>query len=135
MRREFSTVEWTCDRCGAVQVVQGYRPQAPADWQTVAVHGCGMTGYTRHDDICPRCAAPAVGEMPEKRPIGAEWPPDVRERLANELKPAIEKPPLDVIRRACEDGSECYLEDALTQVFGRRYVVGAGFLPAAEELK
>lgn len=40
---------------------------------------------------------------------------------------------LTVLEEACNDGSELSLQDALTQIFGRRYSVGGGFFDPRPE--
>lgn len=47
-----------CERCRVEVIVEGtdnIRPSLPEGWKSVPVHGCGMTGYTRWDDLCPEC--------------------------------------------------------------------------------
>ena len=48
-------LEWLqCDRCH--KKVQVCQHEYPAGWTTRQVHDCGMTGYTRKDDLCPDCS-------------------------------------------------------------------------------
>lgn len=46
-----------CDICfGGGPIVQSTsRPDPPEGWQVRTLGGCGLTGYTRHDLICPYC--------------------------------------------------------------------------------
>ncbi len=32
-------------------------PDLPEGWATRKVHDCGITGYTRTDELCPACLA------------------------------------------------------------------------------
>lgn len=47
----------SCDRCPVVHgiVTATSRPSLPKEWSYVKVDNCGMTGYTRHDVLCPMC--------------------------------------------------------------------------------
>lgn len=54
--------EFRCDGgCGLTARVEYLgdhdRPSSilPEGWKRRAVHGCGMTNYTRHDELCPVC--------------------------------------------------------------------------------
>ncbi len=61
------TVEFSCDRCPKKVVVQRSASydymvwhvdqSLPAGWGVAPVYDCGMTGYTRHDTVCPKCKA------------------------------------------------------------------------------
>lgn len=53
MKRELKTYEFKCDWCKTAVVSH----QRPADWITHTVHDCGMTGYSRDEDLCAACAA------------------------------------------------------------------------------
>lgn len=58
MRRKVYQVQVTCDRCQKEvihQRVQYVGASLPAGWGVETVSGCGMTDYTRHDDLCPDC--------------------------------------------------------------------------------
>lgn len=57
MIKEVKTFKVICDRCGGDQtfVREEYGPSLPTGWGHEDVHDCGMTGYTRTDDLCPNC--------------------------------------------------------------------------------
>lgn len=57
MRIQIKTFKVKCDRCDRTEVVSAqYKEGAlPKDWGTEDVHNCGMTDYTRTDDLCPDC--------------------------------------------------------------------------------
>lgn len=59
MIRELKTFEVTCDRCRksvTVMASRDHQAREKVKFEQVAVHGCGMTDYTRYDDVCPECA-------------------------------------------------------------------------------
>lgn len=57
MRIKLKTYKVKCDRCEATEVVMAQHEfdALPKGWGTEDVHDCGMTGYTRTDDLCPNC--------------------------------------------------------------------------------
>lgn len=58
MIKEVKTYKVTCDRCGEVEtfVREEYSFNTlPKGWGHDDVHDCGLTGYTRTDDLCPKC--------------------------------------------------------------------------------
>jgi len=50
-----------CDGWPACDVVEFvdeiHLPSLPDGWGIHKVRDCGMTGYTRHDELCPACLA------------------------------------------------------------------------------
>lgn len=46
-------VEWRCDWCHATTVVDD--DAKPEGWGVVTLTDCGLTGYTREDDVCRAC--------------------------------------------------------------------------------
>ena len=61
---EVRTYRYQCNECRFTQDVNAtYQPPPPEGWSTRTVHDCGMTGYTRYDDLCPTCTA-KVKETP-----------------------------------------------------------------------
>ena len=60
MRTPILWEELECARCPKkVKVRQG---DTPSGWGTVETHDCGLTGYTRTDEVCPQCLAARKGE-------------------------------------------------------------------------
>ena len=55
MKRELKTFEFECDYCHRKVIIQGYDVNLPEGWTRKKVGGCGMTGYTRQDEICSKC--------------------------------------------------------------------------------
>lgn len=57
MRYEIRTFEVVCDRCKKTEIVHSKWSwcDLPEGWNIEDVHGCGMTNYTRTDDLCPEC--------------------------------------------------------------------------------
>ena len=54
---EVKAWQFTCDICQRTSgpVFAQYEPRLPGGWSTRTLHGCGMTGYTRHDSLCEEC--------------------------------------------------------------------------------
>src|SRR4051812_7720460 len=46
---------WRCEYCGKRATTKGAFKEHPKGWETVEVHDCGLTGYTREDDVCSSC--------------------------------------------------------------------------------
>jgi hypothetical protein len=46
-----------CDGCGREEgpIFSDHMPSKPKDWDYETLHDCGLTGYTRHDLLCPQC--------------------------------------------------------------------------------
>jgi hypothetical protein len=69
-RYEAKVYKFMCDICRtwSEPVVDTSVPPLPEGWGPRTLHGCGMTGYTRHETLCPTCvvedgdAAPALGD-------------------------------------------------------------------------
>lgn len=64
MKKEVRVFEYTCDRCGTSTKVtrKEYDFSLPKGWGHADVHDCGLTGYTRTDDLCPKCLAKSKKE-------------------------------------------------------------------------
>ena len=54
---EVKTYRVKCDRCNkSTTITRGeYDHKLPKGWGHADVHDCGLTGYTRTDDLCPTC--------------------------------------------------------------------------------
>jgi hypothetical protein len=54
---EVKTWIFRCDQCrkDSAPVCDTHQPPLPEGWKPRDVHNCGMTGYTRHEQICPDC--------------------------------------------------------------------------------
>lgn len=57
MIREVKTFEFTCDDCGLIEIVHSHWETLPDGWARVPDYDCGLTGYTRSDEVCGPCAA------------------------------------------------------------------------------
>ncbi len=57
MNRELKLIEYTCDCCRKTKTVQKvqYDYKLPEGWGLMPVHDCGMTGYTKWEELCPEC--------------------------------------------------------------------------------
>jgi hypothetical protein len=57
MKQEVKVYQYTCDRCGKSAKVtrREYDFNPPKGWGRDDVHDCGLTGYTRTEDLCPAC--------------------------------------------------------------------------------
>ena len=58
MRTEMHTFKVSCDNCHDAVMVSSnssYGCSLPEGWTSGATHDCGLTGYTRWDDLCPKC--------------------------------------------------------------------------------
>ena len=57
MKHEVKVFRYTCDRCGKTTDVtrREYDYSLPKGWGHEDVHNCGMTNYTRTDDLCSNC--------------------------------------------------------------------------------
>ena len=62
--QEVVTWEVFCDYCRKTEIVTSkesrggpvsQRHPLPRGWMYHEVRGCGMTGYTRRDELCPDC--------------------------------------------------------------------------------
>lgn len=65
MRQRIRTFKITCDRCRETTAIVQSRwrdGELPEGWDTEDVHDCGMTGYTRSDDLCPKCLEKIGGQ-------------------------------------------------------------------------
>lgn len=56
---ELKTYRLYCDACRklgpTIHVRIGENKQIPEDWGPRTLSGCGLTGYTRHEILCPEC--------------------------------------------------------------------------------
>ena len=56
MNCEVKTFKFTCDICKEVVFVRDVMfYERPKGWKIIESHDCGMTGYTRYDDVCLEC--------------------------------------------------------------------------------
>lgn len=57
MITELKTFKVCCDMCKKTEIVCSTWSWAdlPKGWGTSKVHDCGLTGYTKTDDLCPEC--------------------------------------------------------------------------------
>lgn len=58
MRIRLVTWAIECEQCRRVEHVierGNYTPMLPHGWGQRKVRNCGSTGYTRYDDLCPKC--------------------------------------------------------------------------------
>ena len=71
MNYEVKNYRFTCDACKVSEIL---RDQAhwkrPDGWGTRTIRNCGMTGYDRDEDLCPKCLAK---EPPAPKPT--PWTP------------------------------------------------------------
>lgn len=58
MVRKIQQFEISCDTdgCRSSEVYFGDNYDKPTGWKQLSVHNCGLTGYTRVDDLCPKCS-------------------------------------------------------------------------------
>lgn len=62
-RRDIAYYRLTCDECGHSEIYERYGPW-PKGWGGRKIHDCGLTGYTAHEDLCPKCTASLPSETP-----------------------------------------------------------------------
>lgn len=56
MISQIKTWRINCDRCQVEIIVHGiFSPSLPSGWGTRQVGGFGLTGYTKTEELCPRC--------------------------------------------------------------------------------
>lgn len=56
MISELKTWRLICDECKMEWIVHSiFRPSLPNGWGTREIGGCGLTGYTMTEELCPDC--------------------------------------------------------------------------------
>jgi hypothetical protein len=59
MRRDITTVEFTCDVCHTKQIITEYKPKLPEGWQIII--GPRDEYRTYSYEACPKCSEDAQG--------------------------------------------------------------------------
>ena len=58
MNYEVKTYKFICERCQKIEFVRDVSSwQRPVTWVALEVNDCGLTNYTRFDDLCPDCSS------------------------------------------------------------------------------
>ncbi len=52
---EVKTWRFRCDECGATKLISAPFFERPKGWSQGQLHDCGLTGYTKDIDLCPKC--------------------------------------------------------------------------------
>lgn len=57
MTKELKIWQFTCDgaNCSHTEMVFSMWHKLPSGWGTREVGGCGMTNYTKTEELCPEC--------------------------------------------------------------------------------
>jgi hypothetical protein len=63
MNRQVITIEWECDDCGKTIMLSQTHPALTKGWARRKVYNCGLTGYTRTDELCAACAKKATTKV------------------------------------------------------------------------
>lgn len=56
-RRDLRSSRYMCDICHKLGPIvhSEYYPGPPKGWGGRTLHNCGLTNYTRDEDLCPKC--------------------------------------------------------------------------------